>query len=86
MKKICFIVSSPYTAIAFLKSTITALSKSFDVYLIANLNSHENELLSKLEVKEIFHFNIVRKISLFEDSMIFCIPFITLGSYSLVKE
>lgn len=67
MKKICFVVSSPYTAIAFLKSIITALSKHFDVYLIANLNGHENKLLSKLEVKEIFHFNIVRKISLFKD-------------------
>ena len=35
-KKICFVVSTPSTAIAFLKNHIACLSEHYDVYLVAN--------------------------------------------------
>lgn len=35
-KKICFVVSAPGTAIAFLKGHIECLSEHYDVYLVAN--------------------------------------------------
>ncbi len=36
-KKICFIVASPTTAIAFFKDHIARLSEEFEVYLVANI-------------------------------------------------
>ena len=35
-KKICFVVSAPSTAVAFLKDHIACLSELYDVYLVAN--------------------------------------------------
>ena len=40
-KKICFIVAVPITAQAFLKDHIRLLSKHYDIYLVANINSEE---------------------------------------------
>tara|TARA_B100000925_G_C22005528_1_gene473504 strand:- start:1751 stop:2875 length:1125 start_codon:yes stop_codon:yes gene_type:complete len=67
MKKICFIVSSPNTAYAFLKSPINRLAKKHEIYIIANFNSHDLEYMKELQIKKTFHFEIVRKISLFKD-------------------
>lgn len=38
-KKICFVVSSPLTATAFLVNHIKALSDFYDVYLVANFDN-----------------------------------------------
>ena len=38
-KKICFVVSAPGTAVAFLKNHIERLSEHYDVYLVANIKS-----------------------------------------------
>ena len=38
-KKICFVVSRPGTAVAFLKDHIECLSEYYDVYLVANIQS-----------------------------------------------
>ena len=67
MKKICFIVSSPLTASSFLRGPINKLSKLFDIYLVVNLNNKHKDLINGLDVKKVFHFDIVRKISLFKD-------------------
>lgn len=42
-KKICFVVSAPTTAIAFLKDHIERLSECYDVYLVANYHN-ESEI------------------------------------------
>ena len=42
-KKICFVVSTPTTAVAFLKDHIACLSELYDVYLVANY-SDESEI------------------------------------------
>ena len=67
MKKICFIVSSPLTASSFLKGPINKLSRVYEIYLIVNLNNKHNKLIDKLNVKKVFHFEIVRNISVFRD-------------------
>lgn len=69
MKKICFIVSSPNTAYAFLKGPINRLARTHEIYLIANFNSTDLEYIKELQIKKIFYFKIIRKISLFKDSM-----------------
>lgn len=38
-KKICFVVSAPSTAVAFLKDHIACLSELYDVYLVANYSN-----------------------------------------------
>ena len=67
MKKICFIVSSPLTASSFLNGPINKLSKVYEIYLVVNLNNKHKKLLDKLNVKNVFHFEIERNISLFKD-------------------
>ena len=62
MKKICFIVSSPLTASSFLNGPINKLSRIYEVYLIVNLNNEHNNLIDKLNVKKVFHFEIIRNI------------------------
>ena len=42
-KKICFVVSHPSTAIAFLKTPMEKLVKDFDIYLVANIQN-ESEI------------------------------------------
>ncbi len=66
-KKICFIVSSPYTAKAFLENHFEVLSKEYDVYLVANLNDSEIGNYSNNNLKDIKHIPIKRKISVFQD-------------------
>ena len=67
MKKICFIVSSPLTAHSFLSGPINELSKDYEVYLILNENKRYKKLIKGLNVKKVFHFEILRTISLCKD-------------------
>ena len=66
-KKICFIVSTPYTAKAFLESHFESLSIQYEVYLVANLNDLELPNYSNQYLQEIKHIPIHRKINLLED-------------------
>jgi glycosyltransferase involved in cell wall biosynthesis len=65
-KKICFIVSSPITAKAFLLEHIKTLSEEFEVYLIANFENEEQKNISPY-LKKVFHVNIERNINLLKD-------------------
>jgi glycosyltransferase involved in cell wall biosynthesis len=65
-KKICFIVSSPFTAKAFLLEHIKVLSTEFDVYLVANFENEEQKLISPFLVK-VFDVKIERDITLIKD-------------------
>lgn len=65
-KKICFIVSSPETARAFLLLHIDILAKDFDVYLIANFQNEGQKQLST-SLKAVFDVKIERSISLIKD-------------------
>lgn len=65
-KKICFVVSTPATAKAFLSNHIKELSRFYDVYLVANIAENENILLD-LPVIEIKNVPIYRKINIFKD-------------------
>ena len=67
MKKICFVVSSPLTANSFLRGPINELSKDYEVYLIVNQNNKFKKLIDDLNVKKVFHFEILRKISVLKD-------------------
>ena len=48
MKKLCFVVSSPATALAFLKGPMEVLAASYELYLVAN-TTHPQELLEELQ-------------------------------------
>ena len=67
MKKICFVVSSPLTAISFLKEPINRLSKFYEIFLVVNLNGTDVNLLRDLPLKRIIHFKIERKINIIND-------------------
>lgn len=64
-KRICFIVAISGTAESFLKNHIKALSKDYDVYLIANLNDQQDYKMDG--VKEVHHIPIKREISIIND-------------------
>ena len=66
-KKICFIVSTPYTAKSFLESHFESLSTQYEVYLVANLNDLELPNYSNPYLQEVKHIPIHRKINLKED-------------------
>lgn len=66
-KKICFIVSTPYTAKAFLENHFEVLSKDYDVFLVANLDDPEIKNYSNGYLQEVKHMPIYRKISLLKD-------------------
>lgn len=65
-KKICFVVSSPFTAKAFLLEHIRVLSVEFDVYLVANFESEDQKNISPY-LKEVFDVKIERNINLLKD-------------------
>jgi glycosyltransferase involved in cell wall biosynthesis len=65
-KKICFIVSSPLTAKAFLLEHFKVLSSTFDVYLIANFENEEQENISPF-LKGTFDVKIYREINILND-------------------
>ena len=64
-KKLCFIVAVPMTANAFLKDHIRTLSKEFDIYLVADMESEEE--VKGLELKGWKRINIQRGISIVKD-------------------
>lgn len=66
MKKICFIVSSEMTVRAFLLDQLAALSKKYDVTVIANTGTRA--FLSELGIKaDVFPVALERRISLLRD-------------------
>lgn len=67
MKKICFIVSTPYTAKAFLENHFKVLSKEYDVYLVANLKDNDFPNYTNEYLVEVKHVSILRKINVITD-------------------
>lgn len=65
-KKICFVVASPFTAIAFLLKHFEYLSKKYDIYLVANFDDFETKIDTS-HIKEIKNITIKRGISVFDD-------------------
>lgn len=64
-KSICFITAVPGTARAFLKGHIAALSKEYDVYLVADIKSEEE--VAGLALTGWHRIDIERKISIWRD-------------------
>ena len=64
-KKICFVAAVPGTIRAFLRDHIEALSKEYDIYMVANMNVSID--LSVLKVKDVFSIDIQRNIKLGAD-------------------
>ena len=66
-KKICFVVSSPFTAKAFLLKHFEYLSKDFDIYLVANFEEESTTSFSSPYIKTVQNIAIHRDISIFRD-------------------
>lgn len=66
MKKLCFIVSSPATALAFLKGPMHRLSKYYEIHLIANALDEEH-LYAELPIKQFHFIPIERGLNPFHD-------------------
>ena len=71
MKKIIFVVTTPFAVNTFLTSNLNALAIFYKVTLLTNLKAHSltSSLSSSIDV---FNLNIQRKIDLVSDSIIFC--------------
>lgn len=68
MKKICFVVSSPFTARTFLSFHINELSKYYKVYLVANFsNLNKDELFANVNLTSIEDIGIERGINILND-------------------
>lgn len=65
MKKICFVVASPYTALSFLKDHIKALSAIYEVYLVAN--QAIPSVIESLDIKDFKCIHIERNINIQSD-------------------
>ena len=66
MKKLCFVVSSPATAMAFLKGPMQTLSKHYTLHLIVNTKD-VTPLLEELPLKGVHVQNIERGINPLKD-------------------
>ncbi len=66
-KKICFVVSSPFTAKAFLLKHFEYLSKDFDIYLAANFAEDATSSFESPYIKAVQNIAIHRDISIFRD-------------------
>jgi glycosyltransferase involved in cell wall biosynthesis len=66
-KKICFVVSSPITAKAFLINHIRELSKDHDVYLAANFEKEDQTTFKETPLKGIIHLPIYRNVHILKD-------------------
>ena len=64
MKKICFVTTTPLTAQVFLSGPIERLSEKYEIHLITDLTSINENLPN---VKKQYHINIYRNISLIND-------------------
>jgi glycosyltransferase involved in cell wall biosynthesis len=68
MKKICFVVTSPLVANAFLPNHISVLQKKFDVYVVTNFFEGLGTLsLPQLDDQHTHHIKIKRNIDLISD-------------------
>lgn len=76
-RKICFVVSSPGTAISFLQNHIKLLATYFDVYLVANFEKEDKSIFDTLPLKGVKNIALMREISLYKDLK----AMITLQSY-----
>lgn len=65
-RKICFIVSSPLTAKAFLITHIETLAAEFDIYLVGNFENESHKNISS-HLTAVFNVKIERNISLIKD-------------------
>lgn len=68
-KKICFIVSSPYTA-QFLTNHLKELSKEYTIFLVANIKDADNEFLKSLNFDYHKSISINRNINVFKDLIV----------------
>ncbi|MGE5432242.1 MAG: sugar transferase [Syntrophomonadaceae bacterium] len=66
-QKICFIVSTAFTAHAFLVRHIEALSEEYDVYLAGNFSEADLPVISGLKIKGFKSIPVNRKIKLAQD-------------------
>ena len=66
-RKICFVVSLPLTAQAFLLNHFKLLSKEYDIYLVVNIKGNEYNMIKELPVKGYKNIAIERKINLYND-------------------
>lgn len=67
MKKICFVVSTPYTAKAFLENHFRILSQEYDLYMVANYKDKEFSNYQNEYLKETKNIEIFRKINIIKD-------------------
>ncbi len=65
--RLCYVVSSPLTAKAFLENHFPILSEKFDLYLVVNLQDDFFEEYSNPYLKEVKHIPIYRRIHFFKD-------------------
>lgn len=65
-KKICIVVSSPYTSM-FLLNHVKELSKDFDIYLVANFDEESKKVLSYFNFKGHKNIDLNRDISIIKD-------------------
>lgn len=68
-KKICFVVSNPYTA-KFVKNHVKKLSVEHELYLVANFDVNDENILSLLETFDFHDYKVVpinRAINIFYD-------------------
>lgn len=86
-KKICFIVSSPFTAKVFLAEHIEVLSRNFDVYVIANFENEEQKNISKY-LTGVFDIKIHRNISILKDlnALIKLVKILKLNSFDAIHS
>ena len=66
MKKLCFVVSSPATALAFLKGPMKVLSEDYELHLVVNTSSPK-ELLDALPLTQVHLFPIERGLQPLQD-------------------
>lgn len=67
MKKIVFVVSTPYTAKAFLENHFEKLSQFYEIHLVANLNEKELSNYNHPKLTSVQHIQIERKITIVND-------------------
>lgn len=80
-KKICFVITTPVTASAFLLKHFEFLSREFEVYLVANFENNQNNLEEFKFLKGTKNIKIFREISIVNDFRVL----IDLKDY-LIKE
>ncbi|PTM08490.1 MAG: glycosyltransferase family 1 protein, partial [Bacteroidetes bacterium] len=66
-KKICFVVSSPFTAKAFLLNHFKVLANKYDIFLIANFEDFDKNAFLDTPLVGVQNIAIHRDISLVDD-------------------